>query len=184
MNRLETAIAAALAKDPQNVETQAQRVRRLAEEAVGMPAQPTIAPERGGTMPDRGIAHIAQSRCTEDGIDFDSQLERDRYRFLSLLERVGHIHTLTVHKEWVHVVNGVEVFTYKADFCYWQGDHWVIEDIKPQGALRSLKAKRAMITDVFRLKKRIVEAMTGIPIALITMDKNDCWVKIPLRRSR
>jgi len=52
MNNLKASIAAALLKEGPQVETHAQRLRALAEKAVGMPVQATSAPQRGQTAKD------------------------------------------------------------------------------------------------------------------------------------
>lgn len=76
-------------------------------------------------------------QTTLDGITFDSKMEAERYRHLSLLQRAGIISDLQIHPEFVLI----EPFTklgkkkrghkYKADFIY-QDEHGqlTVEDVK------------------------------------------------------
>jgi hypothetical protein len=90
---------------------------------------------------------------TVDGIRFPSRLEANRYGELKLLERAGEISGLTLQPEYPLTVNGVNCGTYRADFRYVEkANGTVIEDTK------------GFRTPVYRLKKRIVEAIYGIKI--------------------
>lgn len=83
-----------------------------------------------------------------DGILFDSKKEARRYTELKLLERAGKITTLALQVPFeliptqrepdtigknggVHKGKVIErAVVYKADFTYWQGDEFVVEDTK------------------------------------------------------
>ena len=100
-------------------------------------------------------------RVEVDGIRFDSKKEAKRYGELKLLAKAGEIANLELQPSFKlkcgdrpvlirspGFPNGRQA-TYKADFAYWdyKKDKRVIEDVK------------GVRTDVFILKKAIVEAM-------------------------
>ena len=96
-----------------------------------------------------------------DGITFDSKKEAKRYGELLLLVKAGEIHHMELQPKFKFEINGNPVLiksegypngrqvTYKADFAYFDyaTERRVVEDVK------------GMRTDVFKLKKAIVEAM-------------------------
>lgn len=94
-------------------------------------------------------------RVEEDGYTFDSEMELRRYRELRTLEEQGAIEKLICHPRYELRVNGVKVATYVADFEYIdferEGEH-VVEDVK--GAK----------TAVYKLKKKLVEALYGFEV--------------------
>ena len=91
-----------------------------------------------------------------DGVTFASKAESDRYSQLKLLQRAGQISGLVCQPKFICVVGGVKVCTYIADFSYFEKDKQVTEDVK------------GYATDVFRLKRRLVEALNpGMTITLI-----------------
>lgn len=88
-----------------------------------------------------------------DGIRFDSTREGQRYTELKHLERAGEITNLELQPVLPLIVNGVKVAQYRADFRYVDADgRTVTEDVK------------GVRTDVYRLKKRMVQAIYGIEI--------------------
>ena len=90
---------------------------------------------------------MEQKKVRQDGYTFDSKLEAARYNHLKELEDQGLISDIEVHPP-SHVVNDKKVCLYKADFKYKNinGDE-IIEDTK------------GMQTPMFRLKKKLVEAL-------------------------
>ena len=87
-----------------------------------------------------------------DGIVFDSKAEARRYAELNLLEKANEISDLRLQYPFECKINEKKICTYRADFDYYEGDQWVIEDVK------------GFRTQVFRLKKKLVEALHGIEI--------------------
>lgn len=91
-----------------------------------------------------------------DGIKFDSKLEAERYAQLKILERAGVIRDLELQPEYELIPsfrkNGKtwRRAVYKADFRYIlaEDDSYIIEDVK---------GSTEVITDVFRLKKKLFE---------------------------
>jgi hypothetical protein len=100
-----------------------------------------------------------------DGIKFASKREAKRYGELKLLQQIGEIRDLKLQPKFpIYAMSPdgklVQVAIYRADFSYEPiGDgypahrQWsVVEDVK------------GVRTDVYRLKKRMVEAQYGIQI--------------------
>lgn len=89
-----------------------------------------------------------------DGIMFDSEQEARRYRMLSGDAKAGLISDLIMQVSYEFIENGRRCFIYRSDFNYTvtaTGEQ-VIEDVK------------GMPTDVYKLKKKLIEARFGITI--------------------
>ena len=70
-------------------------------------------------------------QCVIDGIRFASKLEGRRYQQLRLMERAGEIRYLSRQKPYdLFAFGGEKVGRYVADFVYWNGTSWIIEDAK------------------------------------------------------
>lgn len=97
------------------------------------------------------------TRVTVDGITFDSKLEASRWCELKLLERAGVIKHLERQKEYVLIDKSKygRKIVYIADFVYEDKDgKFVVEDTK----------STATMTDVYKLKKRMIAERYGIQI--------------------
>lgn len=81
------------------------------------------------------------------GHTHDSKLEAGRCDDLHALQAAGEIDRLTMQPEFDCSVNGRRICKYVADFAYFTSDCRIVEDVK------------GMITPVYRLKKKIVEAL-------------------------
>lgn len=83
-----------------------------------------------------------------DGYTFDSQAEAKHYwhTLKPQFER-GEIHHLEVHPSYTIEIDGVKICKYMADFRYFSGRERIVEDVK------------GFKTPVYRLKKKLVEAM-------------------------
>jgi hypothetical protein len=100
-----------------------------------------------------GQAKYHNRKVEVDGIKFDSGREASRYRTLWLMLQAGAISDLRLQTPFVCEVNGKRVCAYYADFTYRTASgERVIEDAK------------GMKTPVYRLKKKLVEAIHGITI--------------------
>lgn len=87
---------------------------------------------------------------------FPSMAERERFARLRFLERAGEIEQLRLQPAFPIVVNHTKVMTYKADFEYQTREgKRVIEDVK------------GIETDVFKLKRKLVEAFYGITLTIV-----------------
>ena len=76
-----------------------------------------------------------------------SRAEAKRCAELHLLQRAGEIHRLEMQPKFLCQVNGVKICTYIADFAYFTKAERIIEDVKGRA------------TDVYKLKKKLVEAL-------------------------
>lgn len=93
------------------------------------------------------------NRKTKVGdLTFDSRLEADRWKELCELQRVGKIGLLKRQRSFILAVNGVSICRYRADFTYVENGALVVEDAK------------GFLTDVYKLKKRLMKAVYGIEI--------------------
>jgi hypothetical protein len=81
-----------------------------------------------------------------NGHSHPSRGEAKRCDDLHLLQKAGEISRLEREVPFPVYLNGVKLFTYRADFVYFTGQERVTEDFK------------GVITPVYRLKKKAVEA--------------------------
>ncbi len=95
------------------------------------------------------------ARKTEvDGFIFDSRKEANRYQELKMLEAAGEIANLVMQVRYPCIINGKTVCSYIADFEYITtvDDKLHTEDVK------------GYKTDVYKLKKKLVEALFDVQI--------------------
>ncbi len=97
----------------------------------------------------------ANELTTIDGVRFDSRREARRWLELKLLEGAGLISDLRRQVRFDLVVNELPVCAYLADFVYHERGETVVEDVK------SVATKRL---PVYRLKKKLLKALTGLDI--------------------
>ena len=103
------------------------------------------------------MAKYRNRKTVVDNITFDSKKESLRYSQLKLLLDAGIIRNLLRQPEFPLIVNGVYCGKYLADFSYVaECGSLIIEDVKGASAFHR--------TPVYRLKKRLVEAMYGVKI--------------------
>lgn len=104
-------------------------------------------------MPRRPHKYRA-SPTVVDGIGFASKAEAARYSTLKMLERANEIEDLELQPKFTVEVNGVHICDYFADFRYTDCREGlqVTEDVK------------GVKTPVYKLKKRLVEAVHGVTI--------------------
>ena len=88
------------------------------------------------------------------GMRFDSQGECRRYQELELLEKAGEIKSLQRQVSFTLTVNGKKICIYKPDFVYFENGERIVEDFK------------GVITDVFKLKAKLFEAIFDTPIKI------------------
>lgn len=99
------------------------------------------------------------TKVTYNGITFDSKKEWFRYMDLLMLETAGKISDIEVHPRFDLKVNGELVCRFYPDFKYKIGDKTVVEDVK------GMKAGAAWAH--FRLKAKLLHALTGITVEVI-----------------
>lgn len=90
---------------------------------------------------------------------FDSRAEAQRWLELQALANAGKITNLQRQVEYGITVCGHRICKYVADFVYTEDGKDVVEDVK------------GVCTPVYRLKKKLVEAVYGIRIREVTMKK-------------
>lgn len=104
-----------------------------------------------------------------DGIFFHSKAEGERYLQLKVLQEQGEIENLKLQPPYECIVKNQKITTYRADFKYDVIDDRghiiksVIEDVK------------GMITDIYKLKKKLVEACYDIKILEIPAKDIPKW---------
>ena len=91
-----------------------------------------------------------------DGIRFASKAEAKHYGELKILEAAGDIKDLELQPEYPIIVNGIRVAIYRADFRYM--------DRTKHGVIQVIEDVKGMRTPVYKLKKKLVEALYGITI--------------------
>ena len=102
-------------------------------------------------------------RAQADGakVKFDSKREAIRYDELMLMLKAGEItdlrlqHDFTLQEAYT-TPDGkrVNAIRYKADFTYWKGKEFIVEDVK----------SKATKTRVYEMKKKLLLEKTGITI--------------------
>ena len=95
-------------------------------------------------------------KVTIDGITFDSIAESKRYGELKILERVGEIADLFVHRRFPLIVKDTRVGAYVADFTYElvKEKRFVVEDVK----------STATRTALYKFKRKVFEAQYPLRI--------------------
>lgn len=105
-----------------------------------------------------------------DGHWFASGAEAKRYLQLKALLEQGLIAELALQPKYPVSIKGMLVATYRADFRYavlderGRIDRVVVEDVK------------GMVTDVYALKKKMVEAEYGLSINEIPANHVERWI--------
>lgn len=82
----------------------------------------------------------------------DSKLEAARCDELHILQNSGNITRLEMQPEFRIQIDGKPICVYKADFAYFSSTCRIVEDVK------------GMLTPVYRLKKKMVEAAHGVVV--------------------
>lgn len=97
-----------------------------------------------------------------DGYVFRSELERDRYLQLRLMQQTGAIRSLELQPRFVCVVNGKHVTNYTADFKYTDVETGkeVIEDTK----------SKSTRTEAYVVRKKLAQALFGIEVIEVTRE--------------
>jgi hypothetical protein len=88
---------------------------------------------------------------------FPSEAEAKRFATLKLELRCGVISDLELQPEYHIVINGVKITTYRADFRYTRYGGQVVEDVK---------GSEEYLTDLFKLKRKLVEAVYGVRLLI------------------
>lgn len=107
-------------------------------------------------LPVRTAPKYGNNKVVINGEKFDSQLEAARWGTLRLLERAGQIELLSRQVKFILIEKSQygRAISYVADFTYYIGDKFVVEDVKSE----------ATKTRVYELKKRLMAEIYGIKI--------------------
>lgn len=104
-----------------------------------------------------------------DGIWFASSAEADRYLQLVELEKQGRIENLRCQVKYAVALNNVHICNYIADFAY-----TVVDDLGR--TLRdNVEDVKGMVMDLYKLKRKLVEAQHSIRIIEIPAGKVKEW---------
>lgn len=89
-----------------------------------------------------------------NGILFDSKKEADRYVLLTRREEIGEVVDIHLQVPFVFALEGKKMFTYKADFVYFDkvAKELIVEDVK------------GFRTPLYKLKKKLIEQQHKIKI--------------------
>jgi hypothetical protein len=123
----------------------------------GAPLRDLAEAQRSALLKVTGRGKYGSKRCTVDGEAFDSKLEAKRWLQLKDMQRRGLISGLLRQVEYPIHIGGMHVCSYFADFVYVDSTgREVVEDCKAKSG--------ATMTQVYRLKKRLVLACHGVVI--------------------
>lgn len=131
----------------------------------------------------RSFSKFKNKKVKLDGYTFDSLAEAKHYQH-SLLPRFksGEITHLEVHPRFKCMINGVKICDYIADFSYIN-----VKEIGLQGQIgcQVVEDVKGFKTDVYKLKKKLVEAIyRGTKIIEISpklytkvkLEENNDWI--------
>ena len=90
---------------------------------------------------------------------FASKFEAKRFAELNLQLKTGHITNLQTQVTYPIKVNGVHICKYVADFTY--------KDLAGNLVVEDTKGHEKAVTEVFKLKRKLIGAQYGIDIRLV-----------------
>lgn len=88
-------------------------------------------------------------------------MEKNRYLFLLDQQKQCNINDLETQVRFKIEVNGFHICDYIVDFTYKIGGNLILEDTK------------GFITDVFRIKAKLIKAVHGIEIRIVKKPTED-----------
>ena len=111
--------------------------------------------------PSHSRSKFGNKKVTIDKITFDSKMECEYYLYLKDQLKLERIKDLKLQVEFPFTIGGKKIFKYIADFVYYDvaTSRIIIVDVK------------GYKTDVYRIKKKIIEAHYNIRITEITKKK-------------
>lgn len=107
-----------------------------------------------------GMNKYRNQKTMVDGYLFDSKKEAARYGELKLMFRAKKLVALELQPKFPIVVNGKKICTYIADFSY--DVPFIGNDSIPP--VRVVEDVKGIKTPIYRLKKKLVEAIYGVTI--------------------
>ncbi len=135
-------------------EAVAERARRInkAMVAVGIETAPAKS------IPSKPKSKYKAIRTTVDGVVFHSKKEAARYMELRLMEKAHEIVSLRLQVPYPIYIKGHKICDWRADFVY---DEYAADKMSQSRVVEDCKGYR---TDVYKLKKKMVEAEYGFRI--------------------
>ena len=115
----------------------------------------TLACLKAGEPKSKKKNKYNAKKIVVNGIKFDSIGESKRYQELKLQEHCGLVTALELQPRFDIKVNGKYIAFYRADFKYKKNGEEIVEDFKSPATKKN---------PVYRLKKKLVEAIYGITI--------------------
>lgn len=104
-------------------------------------------------------AKFGNIKTVIDGMTFDSKGESQRYLVLKARQEAGEISDLQRQTSYRITINGVKVCDYRPDFEYVLEDRThIVEDFKSP----------ATITPTFRIKVKLMKAVHGVDVKIVT----------------
>jgi len=123
-----------------------------------------IVLKNGKFLSNSKSSKYGNKKVEVDGFTFDSNKEAKYYARLKLLKSGGEISDFERQVKFPISVNGIHIANYFLDFKVFFPDGQVdYIDVKGQDA----KTKKWITTDVFALKRKLVEAIYGITIKIV-----------------
>ena len=117
-----------------------------------MPSALSLKEYRDLKKPGKKRSKYNAKKTRVGDITFDSEMEARRYEQLLLLFNQGYIRNLELQPEFIFLEGNRKMFTYRADFRYFEGGLRVVEDVK------------GYPTPLYRLKKKLIEARYHVTI--------------------
>lgn len=103
------------------------------------------------------MSKYLNKKCEYQNIKFDSIKERNFFIYLKQLEEKGTIRDLKLQVKFPVVVNKKRICSYVSDFTYYDEFGYHVVDVKSPITSKN---------PVFRLKKKLVEALYNFEIEL------------------
>lgn len=103
---------------------------------------------------------------------FHSKAEGERFKQLIILRDKEEIMNLILQPKFPCMVNNVKVCEYRADFSY--------DTVLTNGALgnKIVEDVKGQVTDIYKIKKKLVESLYGIKIIEIPSRDIEKWENI------
>ncbi len=135
----------------------AERAKRINKAMVAVGARIETAPAKSTPSKPKGSKYKAV-RTTVDGVAFHSKKEAARYMELRLMEKSHEIVSLRLQVPYPIYIKGHKICDWRADFVY---DEYAADKMSQTRVVEDCKGYR---TDVYKLKKKMVEAEYGFKI--------------------
>lgn len=110
------------------------------------------AQDKGLLSPGK-ISKYHNQRTTYDGVLYDSKKEANRAFELDMLKKRKVVKDWQRQVSFPITINGIKICTYRADF-----------KVEYHNGLIEIEDVKGFLTDIYKLKKKLVKAVHGIDI--------------------